>query len=339
MEGGRGGVAPNPTPRTADRGKLLVVDTPGAQAPTGAEIEHALVRSRMEQQQHESMRSGYVPAVMRDHAPVTRGSDADDELDDATPAQQQEILRKRSERQYLRSVFKRIDFKCDGMLDDEEVGAYLHMIGYAASPSEVQKLMWEVDDDGDGVISWKEFEQTHLRLVHYDFRNTRLAFEPRGFFNLNEFSVLDKDGNGTVDASEVIAVFYRRYGKDGAMQKVHALVEQGALDKTICFTDFITHDNKLRSHARKLYAETAGYAGYASVSGGVGGHEKKKKTRGSAGVEMFADRGTTRGRAKGVDEEGRTIRGRTVELGRVKGRPQARKIEAPSRHICLTRPI
>eukprot|EP01049_Picozoa_sp_SAG25_P027759 SAG25_NODE_14638_length_252_cov_1.019608_1_plen_42_part_01 len=42
MEGGRGGVAPNPTPRTADRGKLLVVDTPGAQAPTGAEIEHAL---------------------------------------------------------------------------------------------------------------------------------------------------------------------------------------------------------------------------------------------------------------------------------------------------------
>eukprot|EP01052_Picozoa_sp_SAG31_P008475 SAG31_NODE_429_length_15801_cov_6.878551_14_plen_68_part_00 len=33
-----------------------------------------------------------------------------------------------------------------------------------------------------------------------------------------EFSVLDNDGGGTVDATEVITMFYRRYGRVGALK-------------------------------------------------------------------------------------------------------------------------
>ena len=139
----------------------------------------------------------------------------------------------------------------------------------------MQKLIWEVDDDGDGMISWKEFEETHLRLATYDFQESRVAFEPRGFFNLVEFSVLDKDGDGTVDAAEVITVFYRRYGKKGAMEKVDLLVEQGALDSTICFTDFIQRDNELRAKVRESYAQKAGIVG-SGRKGRRGGRQEPR---------------------------------------------------------------
>ena len=42
-------------------------------------------------------------------------------------------------------------------------------------------------------------------------------------------------GSGDVDATEVIAVFYRRYGKAGALKKLDMLVEQQARD--VCETD------------------------------------------------------------------------------------------------------
>ena len=69
------------------------------------------------------------------------------------------------------------------------------------------------------------------------------------------FKKLDKDGSGDVDASEVIAVFYRRYGKAGAMKKLDMLVDQQALDKTITFTDFLEADNKLRLDARRVMSK------------------------------------------------------------------------------------
>ena len=141
-------------------------------------------------------------------------------------------------------------------LDAPCVKSYLRSIGYEPSAGEVEKLIWEIDDDGDGKLSWKEFEETHLRLVHYNFDNPNGAYEPRGFFNLIEFSLLDKDGSGDVDATEVIAVFYRRYGKAGALKKLDMLVEQQALEQTITFTDFLQADNKMREAARRGVAKS-----------------------------------------------------------------------------------
>ena len=182
--------------------------------------------------------------------------------------EQQEQLRQKNEREYLRRVFQRIHAGGDKAkevpmrkgkvhhLDAPCVKSYLRSIGYEPSAGEVEKLIWEIDDDGDGKLSWKEFEETHLRLVHYNFDNPNGAYEPRGFFNLIEFSLLDKDGSGDVDATEVIAVFYRRYGKAGALKKLDMLVEQQALEQTITFTDFLQADNKMREAARRGVAKS-----------------------------------------------------------------------------------
>jgi Ca2+-binding EF-hand superfamily protein len=213
-------------------------------------------RSRTLTKMESPLRSGFIPAVMRDV--MVRSPERTDDED------VEEGLRQKSEREYLRRVFLRIWYGADKEKEAQvksmrglfvgvrHVTEYLKLIGYKPSPGEVEKLIWEVDDDGDGSLSWKEFEDTHLRLVNHNFDNRSGAYEPRGFFNLIEFSLLDKDGSGDVDASEVIAVFYRRYGKAGAMKKLDMLVDQQALDKTITFTDFLQADNKLRLDARRV---------------------------------------------------------------------------------------
>jgi hypothetical protein len=213
-------------------------------------------RSRTLTKMESPLRSGFIPAVMRDV--MVRSPERTDDED------VEEGLRQKSEREYLRRVFLRIWSGADKEKEAQvksmrglgvgvrHVTEYLKLIGYKPSPGEVEKLIWEVDDDGDGKLSWKEFEDTHLRLVNYNFENRSGAYEPRGFFNLIEFSLLDKDFSGDVDASEVIAVFYRRYGKAGAMKKLDMLVDQQALDKTITFTDFLQADNKMRLDARRV---------------------------------------------------------------------------------------
>ena len=108
-------------------------------------------------------------------------------------------------------------------------------------------VIWEVDDDADGVVSWKEFQECLNRMIIYDIGSSKVAYEPRGVFNLIEFSLMDKYGDGTVDAAEVMTVFYRRYGKEVTMRKVQDLVEQQALDRTITFTYCLVHDNKIRT--------------------------------------------------------------------------------------------
>ena len=185
----------------------------------------------------------YVPAVLKNQVAEVRTVAG-------TKEQQEVAIRKKNEKKYLRRVFDRVDVDGDGILSEEEVAAYLTKIGYAPTLGEVQKLIWEVDDDADGVICWKEFQEYHIRMVNYDFESSKVAYEPRGFFNLIEFSLLDKDGDGVVDASETMTVFYRRYGKEGALKQIQALVEQEKLDSTMTFTDYLKQDIKMSKSAR-----------------------------------------------------------------------------------------
>ncbi|XP_004231988.1 polcalcin Nic t 1 [Solanum lycopersicum] len=55
-------------------------------------------------------------------------------------------------------VFKRFDLNGDGQISSAELGEALKMLGSVTS-EEVQYMMAELDTDGDGFISFKEFEE------------------------------------------------------------------------------------------------------------------------------------------------------------------------------------
>ena len=71
-------------------------------------------------------------------------------------------------------------------------------------------MIWEVDDDADGKVDWEEF-----RDMFYRIRDDQTGYEPRKFFNVVEFIMLDKNHNGSIDLDECLSLLYSRYGKVG----------------------------------------------------------------------------------------------------------------------------
>jgi hypothetical protein len=60
----------------------------------------------------------------------------------------------------LERVFKLLDRKGDGKLDDAELLEHLKFLGFPATKSTVATvgdMIWEVDEDRDGCVSWEEF--------------------------------------------------------------------------------------------------------------------------------------------------------------------------------------
>lgn len=53
-------------------------------------------------------------------------------------------------------VFKRFDANGDGKISASELGEALKMLG-SVTPEEIQRMMAEIDTDGDGFISHEEF--------------------------------------------------------------------------------------------------------------------------------------------------------------------------------------
>ena len=140
----------------------------------------------------------------------------------------------------LRTVFGRIDMKNDGKIDGEEVEALLKGLGYDPEPGEVEDMIWEVDDDCDGVIRWQEFKSLYDRV-----RKDEHGKEPRRMYTIIEFCLFDLDESGCVGLSEVMELFYRRYGTIANLQNK---------DKTgfITFKQFVKRDTAFYSLSRQI---------------------------------------------------------------------------------------
>ena len=55
-------------------------------------------------------------------------------------------------------------------------------------------MLWEVDDDTKGYLSAADFQRSYYRI-----RGSTEPNEPRGWFRLVEFMMIDEDGDGMVN--------------------------------------------------------------------------------------------------------------------------------------------
>eukprot|EP01043_Picozoa_sp_COSAG02_P027520 COSAG02_NODE_1629_length_11581_cov_5.858735_5_plen_507_part_00 len=147
----------------------------------------------------------------------------------------------------LRQVFRTMDVDKDGQIGEKDLEAQLTRLGYEPEPGEVRDMIWEVDDDGDGGINWREF-----KAIYHRVRADDEGKEPRRLYNVIEFMVFDIDNDGSIDLTEVMQLFYQRYGKHALFSETKDAPGAERKAKDINFPEFVKHDESFYTLSRQI---------------------------------------------------------------------------------------
>uniref|UniRef100_A0A6T8P8Y1 EF-hand domain-containing protein n=1 Tax=Hemiselmis andersenii TaxID=464988 RepID=A0A6T8P8Y1_HEMAN len=151
-------------------------------------------------------------------------------------------LEKRIDLENLKRVFERLDLNKDGKIDVEELQAMYEDLGYKPRKqteygvSEVEDVIWEVDEDANGYIDWDNFVQLYMRC-----RKDKSGKEPTRLYNLIEFMVCDKDGGGTMSEDECMEILFHRFGKEQMKEMTDKLFKHNSdeAEKEFSYTEFL----------------------------------------------------------------------------------------------------
>lgn len=91
----------------------------------------------------------------------------------------------------FKDAFSLFDIDGDGSITIKELGTVMRSLGQNPTEAELQHMMNEVDEDGNGTIDFSEFQAMMVRRIKSE-EETRAAFR-----------VFDKDDNGLISTSEL----------------------------------------------------------------------------------------------------------------------------------------
>ncbi|XP_031351630.1 troponin C, isoallergen Bla g 6.0101-like isoform X2 [Photinus pyralis] len=100
----------------------------------------------------------------------------------------------REQLQMLRSTFDAFDIDKKGYIEPEMVGIILDMLGTQIMGDELESIIAEIDEDGNGEVSFEEFSNMVARfLVEEEEDTAAIQLELKGAFRF-----YDKEGNGFI---------------------------------------------------------------------------------------------------------------------------------------------
>ena len=100
-------------------------------------------------------------------------------------------------------LFDLLDTSGDKLVEPEELEAGLRKVGYTISTDECKQLLEQLDTTNDGFIDVNEFLAA---LVDWEALERSSTEYPN--WVKRAFDMLDKDGNGTIDAEEVAELVF-----------------------------------------------------------------------------------------------------------------------------------
>jgi calmodulin len=135
----------------------------------------------------------------------------------------------------LRAVFDRLDKNGDGKVDKVELAYRLRKLGHPdTSRSDVEEMIWEVDERGDGVIDWEEFKLMYIRC-----KNDKSGLEPRKLYNVVEFMFFDKDESCRMSVEECITLLRERYSVDLIPSLLREHFKKQGLTEGLDFSQYV----------------------------------------------------------------------------------------------------
>lgn len=98
----------------------------------------------------------------------------------------------------------------------------LESLGKATNKKEVEDMVWEVDEDSDGTVSWKEFYLMYVRNQSDD-----TGLEPSQLFSVVQFLMYDKQNKGEVTLDQTMEMLFKKYGKDKLEAEIKVSLLEG----------------------------------------------------------------------------------------------------------------
>jgi calmodulin len=186
---------------------------------------------------------------------------------EATEASRERFARK-NEDQLLRAAFERLDSNHDGQITMDELQAYFEAMGHKAKKAEVEDMIWEVDEDCDGSVNYKEFLATWQRC-----RKDKAGTEPWGLYNVVLFLLHDRSGSGRVSLEEAMKITYLRVGKESLDAQLAAVFGTADLtsSKSLSLTEFLQclheyHLQRIRARPTLRSMKKGGSGGEAAAA-------------------------------------------------------------------------
>lgn len=140
------------------------------------------------------------------------------------------------EKEYLEKIFKALDKNGDGHLSKEEIlEGYEEHFGIPINEEDVDKMMKNVDIDGNGVIEYTEFVMATMNEKNM-VSNEKLQ---------QAFKMFDKDGSGTITPDEIKEVLgFDSSISEKALDNIIREVDENG-DGVIQFEEFVHMMKKL----------------------------------------------------------------------------------------------
>ncbi|KAJ8599398.1 hypothetical protein CTAYLR_009696 [Chrysophaeum taylorii] len=98
----------------------------------------------------------------------------------------------------------------------------LRTMGRHCNKKQLEYMIWEVDENLDGVVDWEEFKLMYHRNI-----TDETGLEPFELFNIVQFMTylpslrIDKDFKAQITEDDTMSTLFARYGHDQRYGRVH----------------------------------------------------------------------------------------------------------------------
>lgn len=127
------------------------------------------------------------------------------------------------------------------VIKNEDLYEAIKALGKVCSKKEINDMIWEADENLDGVVDWEE-----LRAMFNRNLLDRTELEPANLFNVVQFMTYDKKNCGVITADDTMAILFARYGQMQLEMRMKQLF--GDSDE-LTFVDYLKRVGKKRVKA------------------------------------------------------------------------------------------